>query len=454
MPDNIIKIHPNNDPKKSSRFWPDWRKVKRNCAILLIVLFIVYIAFNIGVYYFFESVKLAEFNRNPEALKLWRDFVDSTVTIPKEWENLRFYSFELKSEEENLWNQWNEINQKERYTLNRDIDHWNKTIFDPSQSMTKEDWKEIEEILLKCDSFIRAGREISDKLKILILSNPSTKHVPSYIENSYYTQEWSELIQLQAFYAAHEGRITDGLDGLFATLPLYAKSPFPKLGEYVSQNYYIPPFLTNVQTLIGNVWNPSKLQTYLSALNQWEPYIFRMKKEEARIYGLFSSLIENNIPIAYGVERKVSDYTNEIKNKKYPQKSISQIIDKLQDMWNEEILAGGQRNPYAEIPRELDLMRPFVITNALEEYYTIKIYVDDTSIYFERENEAANHYDELRLEIAARLYFLKNDKLPSSPADLVPDYFPQEIVNRENGNRYRWNDKGALEEIDEKEING
>lgn len=443
MTDNLIQINPTGDAHPRSRFWLDWKRVKRIIVILSIALVAAYLVFNVWVYFWIQG-KIVQNLRSPESVRIWRNYLQTTVCIPGEWRNVTLYSPAIEKEHNALYESWNRIVQKTTNATMRDIKRWNESILNSNEPMTRQDWEEVERIVEVCEPYYRAGKEMVEKLETEILKYPHSEHIPSFVDNNFYVNEWIQLVTLQSYKAAHEGRYRDTVDTLFSILPLYVRSPFPDFGEYAYKNFRIGQWASNLPMFYENVWDREKLQSWLDTLNRWEPYLFRMRLEHKKLYALYAALCDSKAPIEYDVDKKVLDYIREIKDREFPRKSIYQTFVEFRDRWFSELLAGALSNPYDRRPREIEMVRPFVLTGIVEEFYMMQTYVSDSTGYFQREQVTANQYDELRLNIAARLYYLENKKFPASPADLVPGYFSHEIVNRVTGESYRWSELGEL----------
>ena len=90
----------------------------------------------------------------------------------------------------------------------------------------------------------------------------------------------------------------------------------------------------------------------------------------------------------------------------------------------------------------LEMVRALEVGDTVEQLYFFDRVRFPRSWMGVTEKRLATDMDDLRLAIASRLYKMETDTYPSATTDLVPQYLPEEVVDRETGESYTWDESG------------
>ncbi len=444
MNDNLIQLQPSTEETPSRRFWPR-NRWKRRGLIGVTIFLAIYIGLHGGVrIWIHHRLQDNGFYRNGimfvnGALREdIRQFWNTPIRFPAAWRSIPVCSTSIDPGTEAMQKQFMEINQVS-WVSNDVFSQWLNDLRNPNLTIAEEKWQELKSLLEKNEPIFVLVSNWREQLRGEILNYSPDQLLPKFFD-TWRIESILKLYRMQAFFYIHEKKFTEALQVHIANLPLYVQGEVGSFWNYYSAHQQLKTMISELQGVLPVLWDQVPLQNALNELNRWEPYLFRMKKEYESLYGIFTTLGEDQIPVNYEEDVKVRDYLLKLVEKRYPPMGCKQAFSKFYDNW----LSGGKQEGYQVQRYELEIMRPFLLTHDIEEYYVLNTWVENTKWEYIQEQEEGKMYDQLRLAIAAKLYMLENKKSPTTGADLVPRYFTQEIRDRENGEAYQWNQQGQI----------
>jgi hypothetical protein len=452
--ENVIQERPAEDKvevkKRKRRFLPSRESVKRFFWFLLAILLVGYIGLHVWTRMWFnrQLTKKDPAWITEEAYEYALEYWNQTICFPEEWKKEFPASHAISGDLDYLAKEWERRNQQEN--LSADLNKWENIFNQRNRVPSKEDWSSLAVFLAKLDPFLRDLRPmisiLDHELQRVDPAGPLTR----FFENYYFINNLQHAIRLKALVLSHEKKYVDAIGLLLSSLPLYGIDPLPKYSEYLWKNYLLTESIVEIQENMSGVWDKASLESWLLTLNRWAPYLFRLKKEYAEYYNLFSALTNAKIPIQFGVGVSAKAYIVLLKDQQFPPLGFAKAYSKTMDALMLYGLFGRWPEQDWRQPFEIELIRPLILTGDIENFYMLNTFSPDARWSWDRELKAANQYDQLRLLAAAKLYYLETKKFPATGADLVPAYFPSEIRNRKTGEAYQWDNSGNLIESNNK----
>lgn len=419
----------------SSRFTR--RTIQRAGLILLAVLLLSYIGLHVWIriwlYFYIQKY-------HPDDYRQIKEFYSSTIRFPKEWKNIPPYPGTFNQEIEAIDKKWGELSRIDKFVHSDQADSWLQTLHNSNLNPGPIDWTEIHDYLTKNQLILEMTSTLVERLKKEIIQFSSEGILPKFYENDWFVEKIGNLSRLKNISLAREDRSIEAVEGQLALLPFFVKSPVVNYNGYRNNLYAMMDYIEELQTGIESVRDKNRLRLYLNDLNRFYPYLFSMKKEHLPLYSLCFELDSAGIPFYPEEQLKGIDYVRQIAKKRYPSFGFNQSLSTLTENW----LSGKRSEPYAMQPLALEFVRSFLVTDDIEEFYWLSTRFWDSVRSYKEEQNAAARFDNLRLSIATRLYFMETQKYPSKFADLTPHYFKEEFKNRLTGQPYQWDESGQL----------
>lgn len=432
MADKLLEIHPIVESEQQPRFWLTRRKIKYLAFGLGALLLAVYVGIHLWFWHLLNHVIVREHSRDYKKIQA---FYSSMVRFPAEWKTAPGYSPVFSQEIGAIQKIWNELKKKNDLLQYVSLEEDLRNERDSLRGGVSNDWKKINPLLDQCEAILGMTSELARRFGDEMLKYPSSEAASNFGGDDWFMKQVVQLSRLHAFSLAHEGKFTQAVDAQLALAPFFIQNPIADYNGYQNSKYELSDFLTEIRSLIVNVGDQERLKSYLDILNRWAPYFFCLKEEFLPLYSLYDELKMSQTPIDYDKDRKGSEYLQRLVDRRYPPMEFDKVFTTLFENW----LAGTPREPYASQPLEIELARPFLLTNHIEEFYWLRTRFDDSFSLYEREQRFAKQYDELRLFIAARLYFLENKKYPVEVGELTPAYFPPAVCDKIMEQKFRWN---------------
>lgn len=437
------KILPSEVQKEQpTRPWVLFRYVQWIGLILILLLVFAYIGLHVWVRFWFNSQLTHKDTPwiNRETYRSTQNFWNLTIRFPDEWKTKPERSHAIDGDIAYLQQQLKQIDPQRLYVTQSASDEWKSIVKGNVSPLSNEDRQKLQSHLDRYAPILKASKPMISILKQELLSVSPEAALPIFYDEYYSLNELQNIILFQSILLRNGNQYREAVDLQLFSLPLYAIDPLPNYSAYGWKNYQLQEFLPEIQANLVNVWDKEPLESWLKTLNQWEPYLFRLKKEYTDFYQLFSALAEACIPIDFGNNTKAFVYIRQLKNRKFPPIGTRKVLSAVWNDW----FVGTSREKSEWQPLKIELIRPWILTDDIENYYMLRTFDPDANISIGQEQITGNLYDRLRLAIAVRLYFLEKKKYPASGADLVPAYFSAEIKDRKTVEPYRWDPNGEL----------
>ncbi len=446
MPDKIDEIQKILEQRSLKRFIPSKRIVKWSALVFLILLTIGYIGLHIWLDIWFEG-KIQRYH-GKDYVKYARTFMESTIDFPEKWlhEPDQYY---LTDQYRDLNESWEAFN-KEHKSFAIKFPKWEELLNSPG-GLTQDEWKELGGDLQKAGKFLHRGLKVSREIdhQIAVLKPEDRFEIDS--SNHWICQYYCQIAKVNAAYLINSNKIEEGVDYLVSTLPFAVFNPVLNYNNSNTRKWLLQQIVPQSYSHIKSIKSKKYLRDWLDTLNHLHPFIFTDDYKNAPTYALISEMnVEkgkgHKLDMAPG--RKGSFYMRQIFDRRFPvsgwggmKKGVDQIL---------QIYLSDQKqfSNDDKLGIVLGLFRSITFSSRLElfcQLFTVRL--ENPADIIPDELNLENKYNELRLAIAGRLYFLENNEYPQSTAMLIPRYLPNDIKDLVTGRSYTWDEKGNLKTI-------
>jgi len=446
MPDNLDEMQKTYGRRLLKRLIPSKRIVKWTVLVCLVLLTISYIGLHIWLDIWFED-KIQRYYAK-DYLEFARTFRESTIDFPEEWlhEPDQYYLADQYQELNESWETFNKENKSFAIKFSK----WEELLNLPG-GLTQDEWKELGDDLQKAGKFLQAGLTVSGEIDNQIAAMKPEDRFAIASSSWWISQSYCQIAKVNAAYLIHSNKIEEGVGYLVSTLPFAVFNPVLNYGKSSARKWLLQQVVPQFYSHIKSMKSKKYLRVWLDTLNHLYPFIFTDDYKNAPSYALLS---EMNVEKRKGHEldmapgRKGAFYMRQIFDRRFPisgwggmKKGVDQIL---------QIYLSGQKqfSKDDKIGITLSLFRSITFSSRLElfcQLFTVRF--ENPADIIPDELNLENKYNELRLTIIGRLYFLENNVYPESTAQLIPMYLPNDIKDVVTGWFYTWDENGNLKKI-------
>jgi hypothetical protein len=446
MPDNLVEMKKTHKQRSLKRLIPSKRTVKWTVLIILVLLVLGYIGLHIWLDIWFEE-KIQRYHGNKD-IGFAKTFMESTIDFPEEWlhEPDEYY---LADKYQDLNESWETFN-KENHSFTLKFSKWEELLNSPG-GLTQDEWKELGDDLQKAGTFLHVGLKVSREIdnQIAVLKPENRFEIAS--SNRWISQYYCQIAKVNAAYLIYSNKSEDGVDYLISTLPFAVFNPVLNYKNSNTRKWLLQQIVPQSYSHIKSIKSKKHLRDWLDTLNHLHPFIFPNDYKYAPTYALVSEMNEekgkgHKLDMAPG--KKGAFYMRQIFNRRFPvsgwegmKKGIDQIL---------QIYLSGQKqfSNDDKIGIVLSLFRFITFSSRLELFCLLHaVKLPNPADIIPDEPRLESQFNELRLTIAGRLYFLENNVYPKSTAQLIPEYLPNDIKDVVTGRSYTWDKNGNLKTI-------
>lgn len=327
----------------------------------------------------------------------------------------------------------------------------NTSIFSSPHPIIQEEnvnlipFEEMRKCMPILESVVPSSLSVSQQVEQDILATPPDNLLPIDNEIHLLRITLSRILQIRSEYLFLTGKKDEAFYPELRSLPLLVMCPYQDLYTYIQEIPEINLVLKKLDILIGSLSDKEKLTSAFETINRLSPYLVRdLEDDILRISLIMRLRYEKVAPSEIQAGQTVRYYIQKIAQKRFNEVHFWKCASRC---W-QKLISGEEF-------KETDfagLAKPFDLSRAIDDYFCFLSFSNgDYTDKIAMEKDTAIRLDRIRLQIAAKLYCLENQKFPTTGADLAPKYFPSEIRNRKTGGAYRWDSSGNLIELDIKE---
>ncbi len=409
------------------------RRLKWGCLGTLCVLLILFAVFQVAVTTW-ANLQINGWSRTSS--DEWKDFLNNPVIIPPILtdpptisESLKRKIEEAELAQRNLSEDNSEHKPSDIYTIRfSDLN---------SMTLTASELEQIKTIEEYYRPYSDKIRQVIEQIKI----DFQTSEKPRLANNIIDPYIAFHLLGMRAVLVAQNGTVNDTVEEYLRILWLAAVfSPGDESSHWITAKsrdtaiYYL-------EYLAAQSNDSQLLQKILTNLNQLDPYLNRGLAQYATAILLnfkIQHLNRRHTNIEIAPDKTGAEYMKEILAYDHPSLGFAGSLR----LFTENILAGYQLSDRKYEFVYLEFLRSLTITGAIDKMYFFKSLWFSPENIRKREQGAELAMNQLRLEIATRLYKLETGKEPASQADLVPKWLPEEIIDRETRKPFTLDEAG------------
>lgn len=424
-----------NDPPNGKTLiaWriPRFHWLKWGGVLLTVALCVSFLLLQLWVEYRFKPIFLQSTGlpRYQEMKKFWK----APVVFSKECTESVPYSDQLKKAYENLLIQRVKLAKSANpIFVIEAMEPWYQ--FKKTNSFNLQ---EMEEQLQSIEPYTQAGLDFVRQVIKDVHSRRPGSLLPVLIDRGGERITVFDLLQFKAYLFAAQNRWEEAFDYHIESFYLLLRNPYQEVSDFCVIRKHLLNHAKRTAEVASSLSSAKSLRSGLQALNQLESFLFQDIFDRIPAMQLISAIrvyADAEYPIQ-SIEGKTSQYyIHQLAKKNVRLLSFTNCLPAI---W--------QRRGFTQ-DEIAGLLRPFTISNVLNDYFDLKAFRPMNVARFRDEDRLAGiEYDLLRLTIAAKLYELETGKSVTQTADLVPAYFPQEIKVRKSGAPYTWNGEGEVQ---------
>lgn len=433
-----LPIPPTDHGKSLLQWLYPTRRFLKVCAwILLIQSVLFFLSVQIWIHYWFKPFLIRRVSA--QEYQKYREFWNSTLDFPLEY----IYGIPISDNVEKAYGKMDRI----RVSLFRDINSPDSKdpVFELSQQWNIRgfgniDYDDLQTRITSIEPYFDAVSNLAEQIQTAVLSLTPGDLLPIYEEHAWQRDPAWQVFLLRACFLSRQKKYDESFNDYMTCFPFLLHGPYQNIHNYL--DYYQIEYASREAAIIAPfVLSKNVLRMGLQRLNQFEPFLFldildryntlrlmdKLKSLERRELEKFDT--NPGKPAVY--------YIHQMARKTIPQMRFTQCLPLI---W--QFALAGRKPMNEEIA---GLFRPFALSNAINEYFYMQVFSLEDPVPVQKHRiYAAVQFDILRLRIAARLYEFETGKKVLSTKDLVPDYLPEEIRERESGEAYRWSANGDL----------
>jgi hypothetical protein len=443
MSDNADEMQKILEQRSLKKYIPSKRNAKRVGLVLLVLLILGYIGLHIWLDIWFAGQ--IKWDHRKQDIDFQQTFLKTTIDFPDEWlqEPSVVYSPDQYKDLNQSWEAFNKENNSFASKFNK----WEELLNSPG-GITKSEWQELGGDLQKAEQFLLAGSKLSLELEDQVASLKLDERFKILPSNNWSCYSYSLFARLNAAYLVYTNKVEDGVDLLISTLPFSIYDPVFDFDSYQSRKWYMQQTISSAHSRVRFLNSKQHLRDWLDKLNKLHPFLFRRDYEKAPIYSLLSKMkmeIKNGHKLDMTSGQIGEFYIRQLADLRFPEsgwEGMKKGMDKILQVY----LSGQQIRGYREdATMVMYLFRSITFSSKLDQYRLLSsVYLTNPTENMQNEQNSESQFNELRLTIAGRLYFLENNEYPKSTAQLIPKYIPGEVKDVSTGRSYTWDKNGNL----------
>jgi len=443
MSDHTDEMQKILEQRSLKKFIPSKRNAKRVGLVMLVLLTLGYIGLHIWLDIWFAGQMKWQYNK--QNIDFQQTFLKTTIDFPDKWlqEPSVVYSPDQYQDFNQSWEAFNKAN----HSLASKFNEWEELLNSPG-GITKSEWQELGGDLQKTEQFVLAGSKLSRELENQVASLKLDERFKILPPGNWICHNYCQMARVKAAYLVYTNKVEDGVDLLISTLPYSIFDPVLNFDSYQSRKWYMQQTISSAHSHVRFINSTQHLRDWLDKLNKYHPFIFRRNYENAPIYSLFSKMkmeMKNGHKLDITSGKKGGFYIKQLVDLRFPEsgwEGMKKGMDKILQVY----LSGQQIRGYREdATMVMYLFRPITFSSKLDQYRLLSsVYLTNPTDNIQNEQNSESQFNELRLTIAGRLYFLENNVYPKSTAQLIPMYIPGEIKDISTGRSYTWDENGNL----------
>ena len=285
------------------------RALKWFGLISIVFLLASYIAFHVWVEHFYYTKVMARYGHRPgttwergekesikKKLSAFKHFLDSPVCFPEECYKTPVRSETLLAKINGLERIEADLQKDRSWTCYSICQQWFEC-FLSSKQLTKADWEEFGNDLVKIDAFLQAGLKIAEQMRRELNANESPSNTP-YLPKPFPLSTFVLGQKLKALSLAHSNRHQEAAECLMEAFWVLIPDPYRDFGKYSDVKHDICDDAFSLASLfeseIPYIQDDQFLEKCLDDLNRIEPYFFQDISEFVRELSLWSKLQGNS----------------------------------------------------------------------------------------------------------------------------------------------------------------
>ena len=441
MPEEIIKDELKPIDGEQPAYPPRRRWLRCGCLTVLVLLVFGYLAFNIGVHYYFQFTLRME--SGPEEYAHMQKFLREPFSFtPGEYDPPP-QTGAMKKALEEVKRTLAEAGKKGVLKSGAELIAFEEPLRQ-NGTLTEEQWNQARELLNGIQPFIDALFETSSQIERdlqIIRDTPGEQgdgaypHFPVDYHHDYLAMN---VFNLRIHLLLHEDRFDEALKQDLASLFLLVRTPMAYVDNLYSLRYKQSEIVKRIAALVSMGMDREQQQAALEALNLLAPHLCKGIMDRSLEYSVMMVLqrIEKRgTPVDMKPDHPGAFYVDRIVDAEYETVPVGTV---LRFVW-EYILVGNAGRNMRMIQN--DFVRSFTFLKSIERDPFLR-YLAQNNRALSSEWEMKRQLDILRLTIAGELYKKDTGAFPTATADLVPEYIPEDIRNAATGEPYEWSGVG------------
>lgn len=414
--------------------------LKWGCLAALVLFLAVYATFQIGVSIWVDRQLQ---RRGPEAYEDWKTFLRTPVEFPPEYFEPTEVSDALIQKTAVASLKYSEMMKKHPGELQTVIRPVISGLSWSSQTVTEPQWEQARESAGIGAPYILALLDIAEQIdkEFQQSGTPRLSTRRTYLDSDLSIH----LLAMKTRILARDGDPAGAVEHGLAALWFLAAFSMSDADSYWYTHGERVPVTIVIRHEIAGIQDIGFLKQTLAELNRLDPCLNRALGDYAwalELNSRFERLSRmgrtKGATLEFVPGKTGAEYVKELVLLEYGPGGLVGSIESFM-----KLFLGGYRitdRKYRSVYREM--LRALEIGGKMEELYFFEDIRGSLNWIAPHEELLAAAMDDLRLEIASRLYKMETDTYPSATTDLVPQYLPEEIVNRETGKSYVWDKSG------------